>query len=80
MKILNNKNLKKILKETFPLEKIPNNIENLKMGDFNSWDSLGNFNLLLALEKFLKIRFSYKEVTEIRSVDQIIKCINERQS
>lgn len=78
MKIANNENLKKILEETFPLEKIPNNIENLKMGDFNSWDSLGNFNFLLALEKFFEIRFSYKEIVQIRSVDQAIKCINER--
>ena len=41
--------LRNIFCETFPDAKIPKNIEKLKVGDFDEWDSLGNFNLLLAM-------------------------------
>ena len=68
MKITETKILHKILKSIFPLEEIPTDIDNLKIGDFNSWDSLGNFNLLLAIEDFYKIKFSLEEIGEIKSI------------
>ena len=66
-----NKNIKKILKETFSKSKIPNDISKLKMGDIKEWDSLGNFNLLLAIESEFKIRFSMKEISEIKSIKSL---------
>ena len=30
---------------------------NSKMYDFEKWDSMGNFNILLAVEKLFKIKF-----------------------
>tara|TARA_B100001059_G_scaffold123784_1_gene123756 strand:+ start:448 stop:678 length:231 start_codon:yes stop_codon:yes gene_type:complete len=65
------KNIKKILKETFSKSKIPNDISKLKMGDIKEWDSLGNFNLLLAIESEFKIRFSMKEISEIKSIKSL---------
>ena len=44
------------IKNTFPNSKIPKNIDNLKMGDLKKWDSLGNFNLLLEIEKVFQCR------------------------
>ena len=66
-----NKNIKKILKETFSKSKIPNDISKLKMGDIKEWDSLGNFNLLLAIESEFKIRFSMKEISEIKTIKSL---------
>lgn len=66
-----------ILKKTFPLAKIPNEIESLKMGDLIEWDSLGNFNLLLEIEQHYGIRFSIDEISEIKSINAINKALAE---
>ena len=56
-----NNDIKKILKEVFSKSKIPQNITKLKLGDLKEWDSLGNFNFLLAVEDEFHIKFSIKE-------------------
>jgi acyl carrier protein len=73
-----NKDIKKILKETFSKSKIPNNISKLKMGDIKEWDSLGNFNLLLTIEREFKIRFSMKEISEIKSIKSLEQNLKKR--
>ena len=76
-----NNNIKKILEETFSKSKIPKNITKLKMGDLKEWDSLGNFNLLLAVEDEFNIKFTIKEISEIKSIknlEQHVKKKNER--
>ena len=65
--------MKTILEETFPNSSIPQKIYTLKMGDIREWDSLGNFNLLLAIETEFDMRFSIEQISEIRSVKQIIE-------
>ena len=73
--------IRKILKETFLKSKIPKNISKLKMGDIKEWDSLGNFNLLLSIEDAFNIKFSIKEISEIKSIkslEQHLKKKNER--
>jgi acyl carrier protein len=80
MTIINDKILYKILVKTFSSDRIPEKIENIKMGDFKSWDSLGNFRLLLALEDFFEVRFSLDEIAQIKSVKQIKKHISEKLS
>ena len=71
MKKLDLENIRDILILTFPNAEIKNNINNLKMGDFKEWDSLGNFNLLLAIEDSYNVRFSPEEIIEINSISQI---------
>ena len=56
-------------------EKFAEFCEELKYEDFNEWDSLGNFNLLLAVEEFYSIRFTMEEITNIRSVEQLIQAL-----
>tara|TARA_B110000003_G_C16556740_1_gene498772 strand:- start:316 stop:546 length:231 start_codon:yes stop_codon:yes gene_type:complete len=73
-----NKDIKKILKETFSKSKIPNDISKLKMGDIKEWDSLGNFNLLLTIEREFKIRFSMKEISEIKSIKSLEQNLKKR--
>ena len=65
---MNSKEIKNILTEVFPKSKIPKKINGLKINDLKEWDSLGNFNLLLAVEEKYKIKFSMKEISEIKSI------------
>ena len=79
MKNINSKEInKKIflsLKNNFSKSKIPKNINELKIGDLKEWDSLGNYNLLLEIEKNFKIRFKSTDLTKITSINQIISYI-----
>jgi acyl carrier protein len=76
MKILDLKDIENILYEVFPVNKFPKKIEELKYDDFHEWDSLGNFNLLLAVEEFYNIRFTKEEIANIRSVKQLLQSLN----
>ena len=48
-----NSQLIEILKKVFKKKDIRKNINDLKMGDLKEWDSIGNFNLILEVEKKL---------------------------
>lgn len=63
----------KILKKIFPKSKIPKKIDNLKIGDFSEWDSIGHVNLLLEIEKIFKIKFSSKVFLNLNSIKSIKK-------
>jgi acyl carrier protein len=68
-------NLKILLMKVFALEEAPADFISLKLGDLEEWDSMGNFNLLLAVEDEFGIRFSVDQMGEIRSVRSILKCL-----
>lgn len=59
------------LKKIFPKSKIPKNIIKLKIGDIKEWDSLGNFNLLLEIEKTFNCRIDTKSFNKIKSIKDI---------
>jgi len=63
----------KVFKKVFPTSKIKKNINNLKFGDIKKWDSLGNLNLLLEIEKEFNIRFDTNTFSKIKSVKEIIR-------
>jgi|TARA_A100001011_G_C14233455_1_gene809912 acyl carrier protein len=65
-----------VLQEVFPNDQIPDDIKNLVMGDLASWDSLGNFNLILAVETEFDVRFSMDEISEIKSVIEILEALD----
>ena len=71
------KNLSNCLKEIFGKKRIPKNIENLKFGSFDSWDSLTHLNLLLLIEKKFKVKFSFEEMYKIKTIKEIIHKINK---
>jgi acyl carrier protein len=75
MKIIDKKILE-ALKKTFPKSKIPKKIDNLKIGDLKDWDSLGNFNLILEIEKIFDQRFSTKIFNQIKSIKDLKKFLN----
>ena len=68
--------LKKILIETFSNSSIPENIDDLKMGDLEEWDSLGNFNLILAIEQKIGIQFDFDQLENLNSISEIKKALD----
>ena len=80
-KNISNENIKTSVKEcikaVFPKIKIKKDFINLKIGDAKEWDSLGNFNLLLEVEKKFKIRFKTKDFYNITSIKSIISYIKK---
>ena len=78
MKTIDSNLLRNSLLETFANSEIPTIIDDLKIGDFEEWDSLGNFNLLLDLEKKLGIQFNLDEMANIRSIADIKSAINSK--
>jgi len=73
------KKIKKALKKAFPRSKINKNIINLKIGSLKKWDSLGNLDLILEIEKEFKIKFTIDEMTNIKSIDEIEKALKKRE-
>ena len=54
--------------------------EKNKINDFAKWDSLGNFNVLLACEKKFKFNFTNKEFNTINTFKEILKIVNKRKN
>ena len=67
-----------ILHEAFPTATFNVPVLDLKLGDIEEWDSLGNFNLLLAFEEFYSIRFNMEEMTDLKSIANIIYSIERK--
>ena len=68
--------LRKILLDTFSKSDIPENIDDLKMGDIDEWDSIGNFNLILAIEQKYGIQFNMEDLDNLKSVKEIKKLLD----
>lgn len=69
-------NLKKIFKTELNI-KVK---EDQKIYDHIKWDSLGNFNILLACEKKFNIKFSNKEFNKVKSFKEILKIVKKRKN
>lgn len=70
--------LRAILIDVFQDCEIPADIANLKMNDFEEWDSLGNFTLLLAIEDKYNVKFNLSEMPNLNSVSSIILALEKR--
>lgn len=66
------------IKKIFQNELSINIKENSKIYDFDNWDSLGNFNILLICEKKFKLKFNSGEFSRINSVKEIVKAIEKK--
>ena len=67
-------NLQKLFEKTFKVHLNEDKFNKLKINDIPEWDSMGNINFILAMEKEFKIRFS---VIEIESLDSITSIKNK---
>ena len=64
--------LKEILSATFSNSTVPDDISKLGIGDLVEWDSLGNFNFLLAIEEKYDLRFDIEQMADIKSVQDVL--------
>jgi acyl carrier protein len=64
--------VERVVRDAFPSATLPGPVAELKLGDFKEWDSLGNFNLLLAFEEFYDVRFTPDEIATSQSIARII--------
>ena len=67
------KKIQKVFKKIFPNSKIKKNIYSLKIGSIKKWDSLGNLNLLLEIEKEFNIKFDTDTFSKIKSVKDMVR-------
>ena len=73
-----NKSLIAELKKIFKDELKINVTENSKIYDNIKWDSVGNFNLLLSIEKKFKIKFNPQEFNKLNSFKDIFKVVKKK--
>lgn len=66
------------LKKLFKKELKMNVKENNKIYDTEKWDSVGNFNILLTIEKKFKIKFSAQEFNNLNSFKEILKSVTNK--
>tara|TARA_Y100000816_G_scaffold285732_1_gene265799 strand:+ start:2218 stop:2457 length:240 start_codon:yes stop_codon:yes gene_type:complete len=52
--------------------------KNNKIYDHDKWDSLGNFNVLLACEKKFNIKFSNSEFNKLNSFEEIFRIVKKK--
>ena len=52
--------------------------ENSMVGDFPTWDSLGQLNILQTVQDEFEIEFEPEEMMEIEDVNDIIKTVNAK--
>ena len=72
------KSLTTDLKKLFQVELKINVNEKSKIYDNKKWDSLGNFNLLLSIEKKFRIKFNSKEFNQLNSFNDILKVVKKK--
>ena len=66
------------LKKLFKSELKVNVKESDKIYDNEKWDSIGNFNLLLSVEKKFKIKLNPQEFNQLNSFKQIFKIVRKK--
>ena len=52
--------------------------EKSKIYDYQNWDSLANFNILLSIEKEFNIKFSSKEFSSLNTFSGILKNVKKK--
>lgn len=70
-----NEKLREVIAIAFPNSLIPENIMELEYGAIEEWDSLGNFALLMLVEQKFGLEFSMRELSELKSIEQILNRI-----
>jgi acyl carrier protein len=52
--------------------------EGMTAADVPSWDSLSNINMIIAVEKAFRAKFSIKDVRNLKNVGELIELIKRK--
>ena len=66
--------LKKIIKKELKITVQSNS----KLLDYEEWDSIGNFNILLACEEKFNIKFTANEFSKFKSFKEILTVVKKK--
>lgn len=69
--------LNKIWREELDNESIVLN-DSTTASDIEDWDSITNIQLVVATEKFYKIRFTASEISGFKNVGEMVDCIKNK--
>jgi acyl carrier protein len=69
--------IREIMLDLFVDSELPESIDDLKMGDVDDWDSLGNFNLILECENKFNVRFPVEAISDWNSVNKILNYVTQ---
>ena len=72
------KTLEQIFLNIMRIQALPQNLENLKIGDIEKWDSLNHMLFLMEIESEYSLKFSVDEMGDLISIQQIRKAMKEK--
>ena len=72
------KTLEQIFLNIMRIQALPQNFENLKIGDVEKWDSLNHMLFLMEIESEYSLKFSVDEMGDLISIQQIRKAMKEK--
>ena len=72
------KTLEQIFLNIMRIQALPQNFENLKIGDIEKWDSLNHMLFLMEIESEYSLKFSVDEMGDLISIQQIRKAMKEK--
>ena len=67
--------LNEIFEDVLDLDETPELIDATSSKDIEEWDSLSHIQLIVAIEKHFKIKFTSKEILSWQNVGELIDCI-----
>tara|TARA_Y100001947_G_C10062470_1_gene186960 strand:- start:125 stop:346 length:222 start_codon:yes stop_codon:yes gene_type:complete len=70
--------LEQIFLKIMEIQTLPDNFENLKIGDIEKWDSLNHMLFLMEIESEYNLKFSVDEMGDLLTIKQVRKTMEEK--
>ena len=70
--------LEQIFLKIMEIQTLPENFENLKIGDIEKWDSLNHMLFLMEIESEYNLKFSVEEMGELLTIKEIIAAMEAK--
>ena len=70
--------LEQLFLKIMEIQTLPENFENLKIGDIEKWDSLNHMLFLMEIESEYNLKFSVDEMGDLLTIKQVKKTMEEK--
>ena len=70
--------LNEVFEDVLDLEETPNMSDETSANDIEEWDSLSHVQLVVAVEKAFKVKFTSAEIMKWQNVGQMVDSIDEK--